>query len=114
MPPFFVYPNPIDQKSINSQGFLHNKQPMEILLGIIVFFMLLWYGLKFFLRYMLPWLIAHFFRRQQAKYGQKAQQNQHNKSRDGEVYIKKESAEKSKKDDGFGEYVDYEDVDNND
>jgi len=86
---------------------------MEILLGVIVFFMLLWYGFKIFLRYGLPWLLARFFRNQQAKYGQGSQQTQRSKSREGEVHIRKDQAEKLNKDTGFGEYVDFEDVDDN-
>jgi len=86
---------------------------MEILLGIIVFFMLLWYGFKIFLRYGLPWLLARFFRNQQAKYGQSTQQTQRSKKREGEVHIKKDQAEKPNEDTGFGEYVDFEDVDDN-
>jgi len=86
---------------------------MKVILGIFVFFMLMWYGLKIFLRYGLPWLLARFFRNQQARYGQGANQTQYNEGPDGEVQIRKDQSAKPSKDDGFGEYVDFEDVDDN-
>ena len=82
---------------------------MEIFLGIIVFFMLLWYGFKIFLRYGLPWLIARFVRNQQAKYGQ-YQQSSGTDKKEGDVLIKKDPSQKTKDDSDFGEYVDFEDV----
>ena len=82
---------------------------MEIFLGIIVFFMLLWYGFKIFLRYGLPWLIARFVRKQQAKHGQ-YNQTSGAVDQEGDVRIKKDPSQKTKDDSDFGEYVDFEDV----
>ncbi len=85
---------------------------MDILFGIILFFVLLYYGLKLFLRYGLPWLIGRFMKNQQAKYGQWNQQqgNQESQKENGDVKIKADRTKKPKDDSGFGEYVDYEDV----
>ncbi len=84
---------------------------MEILLGIILFFVVLWYGFKLFLRYGLPWLLARFMKNQQSRFGNFNQQQADNRQRpDGEVQVKKEKSQKPKDNDGFGEYVDFEDV----
>jgi hypothetical protein len=81
---------------------------MDILLGIILFFVLLYYALKLFLRYGLPWLIGRFMHNQQNKYQQ--QQGFNTDKKEGEVRVKMDKRKKSKDDSGFGEYVDYEDV----
>ena len=84
---------------------------MDILLGIILFFILFWYLMKFFIRYGLPWLIARFMKRQQSRFGKYYQQQGYEQQRpDGEVKINKDKSKKSKDDDGFGEYVDFEDL----
>lgn len=83
---------------------------MDILLGLIVFFMLLWYGFKIFLRYGLPWLIARFMKNQQAKFNQQSNYQNTSQKREGDVHIKTDKSQKSKDDSGFGEYVDYEDI----
>ena len=81
---------------------------MDILLGIILFFVLIYYALKLFLRFGLPWLIGRFMRNQQNKYQQ--QQGFGKQKKEGEVRVKMTKTEKEKDDSGFGEYVDYEDV----
>lgn len=81
---------------------------MDIFLGIILFFVLLYYALKLFLRYGLPWLIDRFMRNQQNKYQQQQGFNQDRK--EGEVRVKMDKRKKGKDDSSFGEYVDYEDV----
>lgn len=85
---------------------------MDILLGIIVFFILLWYGMKLFMRYGLPWLLARFIKKQQSRYGHfnQHQGGGHPPEPEGRVKVKKDKARKPKDDDGFGEYVDFEDV----
>ena len=77
---------------------------MDILFGIILFFVLLYYALKLFLRYGLPWLIGRFMRNQQNKYQQQQGDNQNKK--EGEVRVKMDKGKKGKDDSGFGEYVD--------
>ena len=82
---------------------------MDIFLGILVFLMLLWYGLKIFLRYGLPWLLARFVRNQQAKYGSSdGASGSH--PQEGEVKVKKKTTQTNKDDKSFGEYVDFEDI----
>lgn len=84
---------------------------MDFFLGIILFLALSWYGFKLFLRYGLPWLIARFMKNQQAKYNQFGQQQTTSRKTEGDVEIKTNQTKKSKDDDGFGEYVEFEDVD---
>ena len=85
---------------------------MEVLFGIILFFILVYYGFKFFLRYGLPWLIARFMKNQQTKYNQHYghRQNQETGKKKGYVRIKADKSNQTIDDTGFGEYVDYEDV----
>jgi hypothetical protein len=84
---------------------------MEVFIGIILFFIIFWYGLKLFLRYGLPFLLTRFMKNQQSRYGMPHQRPGQNQQRpDGEVSIKKNKSQKSRKDDDFGEYVDFEDV----
>lgn len=83
---------------------------MDFFLGLIVFFILVWYGFKIFLRYGLPWLIARFVKKQQAKFNQQSNYQNAPPNREGDVHIKTDKSQKSKDDSDFGEYVDYEDV----
>ena len=82
---------------------------MDVFLGILVFLMLLWYGFKIFLRYGLPWLLARFVRKQQAKYGSFNGATT-NPPDEGEVKVRKKPTQSNKDDKSFGEYVDFEDV----
>lgn len=82
---------------------------MDVLLGIILFFILFYYIFKLFLRYALPWLLARFMHKQQNKFYQ--QQGFQSENQEGEVKIKRDKSKKAKDDSSFGEYVDYEDVD---
>lgn len=81
---------------------------MDILLGIILFFILFYYGFKLFLKYVLPWLITRFVRKQQSRFYK--QQGGAEEKKEGEVRIKKNMKRKPKDDKGFGEYVDYEEL----
>lgn len=83
---------------------------MDFFLGLILFFVILYYGLKLFLRYGLPWLIARFMKNQQSKFNQYGQQQQSTQKKEGEVEIKVRKKKKHKDDDDFGEYVDFEDI----
>ena len=80
---------------------------MEVFLGIILFFVILYYAFKLFLRYVLPWILARFIRNQNERFSQHYQST---KPEEGEVRIRKNKANRKKDDNGFGEYVDFEDV----
>jgi len=83
---------------------------MDVLLGILLFFVLIYYAFKLFLRYGLPWLLARFFKKQQDKFNQ--QQTNSKNREEGEVRISNSTSKKTKDDKTFGEYVEYEDLDN--
>ena len=84
---------------------------MDVLLWIFLFFVILYYGFRLFLRYVLPWLLARFVRNQQEKFTQG--QSYSKEKKDGEVRIRKDASKKNKDDKSFGEYVEFEDLDNN-
>ena len=82
---------------------------MEVLLGIILFFVFLYYGFKLFLRYGMPWLLTRLMKNQQTKYNRQQGFNESGK-REGDIRLNTDKSKKSKDDSGFGEYVDFEDV----
>jgi len=86
---------------------------MNIIFGIILFFsffILFYYLVKIFFRYVLPWLLKRYVKKQQEKFGQNAWKQEEPK--EGEVTIKKTMQTKPKDDNGFGEYIDFEEVNN--
>ncbi len=87
---------------------------MEVFLRFIFVVVLIYYGFRLVVRYVVPWMIARFMKKQQDKFNQMGGFNNpnHNQPKEGDVNIKTTQTHKSKKDDGFGEYVDFEDVDN--
>jgi hypothetical protein len=87
---------------------------LEVFLTIVFVFILLYYGFRLFLRYGLPWLLTRHIRKQQQKFYGANDQTQENarKRKEGEVKIKNPGNDKKKKkDEEFGEYVDFEEVD---
>ncbi len=87
---------------------------LEFLFWLIFVFVVIGYVFKLFIRYALPWLLTRFMQNQQKKYSDTF--NRANSSNQdfnsGKVNIKsKKETNKKQKDDDFGEYVDYEDVD---
>jgi len=97
------------QKGINSQ-VLFNVFVMDFIFGIIIFFVLLYYLIKMFFRYVLPWLLRKYVKKQQEKFGQNAWGRE--EPPEGEIKIKRPAQTKHKDDRDFGEYIDFEDVDN--
>ena len=85
---------------------------MKFLFWFILIFLLLSYGLKLFMRYGLPWLLGRFMKKQQEKFNQGSYQQQgfDQGKKEGEVEINVPSAKAQKKDTGFGEYIEFEDV----
>ena len=86
---------------------------LEFLLSVILIFLLLGYAFRLFFRYGLPWLMGRYMKSQQQKFYEgfdKTAGNSRDK-KEGEAEIK-QTRKKTKKDDNdFGEYVDFEDVD---
>ncbi|MCF6341889.1 MAG: hypothetical protein L3J31_03690 [Bacteroidales bacterium] len=86
---------------------------MKFLFWIILIFLVLSYGMKLFMRYGLPWLLGRFMKKQQEKFnrGYDQRQDTQQQRREGDVEINVPSAKAQKKDTGFGEYIEFEDVD---
>ena len=86
---------------------------MEVFLRFIFIVVLIYYGFRLVIRYVVPWLIARFMKKQQDKFNQMGgfSNSGYNQTKEGDVNLNTKRNQKSKKDDGFGEYVDFEDVD---
>lgn len=86
---------------------------MEALLRFIFVAVIIYYGFKLFLRYVVPWMITRFMKKQQDKFNQMNgfPNSEYSRKKDGEVNIKSKQTKKSGGDKSFGEYVDFEDVD---
>ena len=72
-------------------------------------------------RYILPWLVKRYIKKTKKKFYQQNfgtdpgfQKKQKQKKSEGKINIKTEKKKKKdKRDDGLGEYVDYEEIDDN-
>lgn len=86
---------------------------MEALLRFIFIIVLVYYGFKLVARYVIPWVITRFIKKQQQKFNDMNGVNNSNydPTNEGEVHIKTKKTKSAKNDDDFGEYVDFEDVD---
>ena len=84
---------------------------MEALLRLIFIVIIIYYGFRLFFRYAMPWLLARFMRKQQEKYSNMAGfGKQQPNSKSGDVNFKEASGNKNNNDKDFGEYVDFEEV----
>ena len=87
---------------------------LETFLSVLFVFLILVYALRLFFRYGLPWLLSRHMRKQQQKYydffGWGDARSQAKKS-EGDVEVKNARTKPKKDDAEFGEYVDFEDVD---
>ncbi len=86
---------------------------LETLLTVIFIFLVLVYAFRLFFRYGLPWLLSRHMRKQQQKYYDIfgwGNVNDPEKKREGEVKVKKSKTKHKKEDTDFGEYIDFEDV----
>jgi len=83
---------------------------MNFFLWLILVFFLLSYGFRLFLRYGMPWLLSRFMKKQQDKFNQAYNQQQgfQQKKKEGEVEINVPPKKEPKKDNEFGEYIDFE------
>ncbi len=57
----------------------------------------------------MPWLLKGFIKNQHRKFYNQQTNQQSTKRKEGEVHIKSKSKKSSKKDDGLGDYIDFED-----
>ena len=75
----------------------------------VIVLLVVWYGIRLIIKYVLPWLIMRFIKKQQENFDDF--QRQGNNSREDEVNINKRESETRKNgDELFGEYVDFEEI----
>ena len=79
---------------------------MEILLWIIFIFVCTYYGMKLFFRFVLPYLLAQFIRKQQEKF----RTMNYQETNENNFQAKNEKPRNRKDDQTFGDYVDYEEI----
>ncbi len=78
-------------------------------LRFVIVLLVIWYGTKLIIRYVLPWLIMRFINKQQKNFDNFNRPG--NSKKEDEINIKKGKSENRKKDDtSFGEYVDFEEL----
>jgi hypothetical protein len=80
---------------------------VNTLIWIFLFLILFYYAMKLFLRYVLPWLLGRYVRKQQEKYGMPKDPEM---KKEGDVRIRKDPSAKKNDDGDFGEYVDFEEI----
>ncbi len=77
------------------------------LLKVIIIFLLVWYVMKLFVRYVAPKLFYHFLKKRGFDMGESRRE----RPKEGEMNIKVDHPEETrKKMDDFGEYVDFEEI----
>ena len=78
-------------------------------LRFVIVLLVIWYGTKLIIKYVLPWLLMRFINKQQKNFDNYSNPG-NTKGEDG-VNKKKEKSETRKKGDPlFGEYVDFEEI----
>lgn len=81
---------------------------METLLKIVFFIFLLSFIGRLFFRYVLPWWLKRFVKKQEKKYNDYYSDS--NSHKEGDIGISKETEESIVNPD-VGEYIDYEEID---
>jgi len=86
---------------------------MDALLRFILIVVIVYYGFKLVARYVMPWIISRFIKKQQEKFNNMNgfPNANNNTPNEGEVHIKTKKTNRPNKNEKFGEYVDFEDVD---
>lgn len=79
-------------------------------LRLLFFLIIFWYLARLILRYVFPWILKRFIKKQQDKYNEYFDGQQTRKEGDVEIKVSKPPHENKEKDD-FGEYVDFEEID---
>ncbi len=78
-------------------------------LRFVLVLLIIWYGTRLIIKYVLPWLIMRFINKQQRNFDN--YRRPENKDQAGGVNIKKGRSQTRKNEDAqFGEYVDFEEI----
>lgn len=86
---------------------------LEALLRFLFVLVIIYYGFKLIIKYVLPWILARFVKKQQEKYQNMNSgfENDYRSSNQSDVKIKTNTPNKNNdEDDGFGEYIDFEEI----
>lgn len=68
------------------------------------------FAVRLFLRYVVPFLLGRFIRKQQEKFYDQQSANNYQQEEEGKVRVKTK-ARSNKKNDVLGDYIDYEEID---
>ncbi len=84
---------------------------MEEFLLFVFWVILVFYLFKLFFRYGLPWLLSRYIKKMQQK--MHAQQQPKQETKEGEVKVKMPGQDHPRVDPNIGEYVDFEEIKEN-
>ncbi len=84
---------------------------MEGFLRFIFVAVLIYYGFKIAVRYIMPWVLTRFVKKQQEKFNNMNNYSNYNTNTNNDIHVKTKSNHTHTNDTDFGEYVDFEDVD---
>jgi len=85
---------------------------MEVLLKIILFFFILSFLGRLFFRYVLPWWLKRYVKKKQQQFNQQFYNGEEQSNSEGETSINKDP-EDAKVNPEVGEYIDFEEIDDN-
>ena len=80
-------------------------------LNTILVIMLIYYGLKFVGRFLIPLLFQKVVKNAEEKFKQQQENQNYNNTKEGEITIDKKPNGQNKSNNDVGEYIDYEEVD---
>ena len=80
-------------------------------LNTIFVIMLIYYGIKFIGRFLIPIFFQKVVKNAEEKFRQQQGFQNHNTTKEGETTIDKKPNEQNKNNNSVGEYIDYEEVD---
>jgi|AntRauTorcE11897_2_1112592.scaffolds.fasta_scaffold33401_3 hypothetical protein len=82
------------------------------LIRLALFLLLIYLLAKLFTRYLLPYILKRFIRKTEERYKKERKAYEDQDKREGDIHIAYKNRRKSsKKHDTLGEYVDYEEID---
>ncbi len=85
---------------------------MEFILKVIFIFFLISFLGRLFFRYVLPWWLARFIKKRQKEYGDRFGYTEQRVNDEEKIHYKENSTQ-SKINPNVGEYVDFEEIDDN-
>jgi hypothetical protein len=82
------------------------------LIKLALFLLLIYLLVKLFTRYLLPYILKRFIRKTEERYKQQRKAYEDQNKQEGDIRIEYQNKkQRSKKTDNLGEYVDYEEID---